>query len=258
MWRWSGRALRWPILLGLSDRCGAASACASVPFTQHALQKNLPLRPIWQANLLCIGLSPSKARTIGMSSTGSFSTQYQAQIPASWHALKKNYVINMNNQYEWHAYSSCSTIPSNRERAMRAMPCCSADISRSVSSLASNRPQPSIGNGSGSEACAAWFTLLLAPAQEGSATPASDVSKLRVPLSIIPRNGGKAGVLDRSASRTWDPSSSRLAASSTRVLWKALFSWRVVLLYGCFRPSSHKIQVRPSLRVVQSEKPMCY
>jgi hypothetical protein len=43
MWRWSGRALRWPILLGLSDRCGAALACASVPFTQHALQKKFTL-----------------------------------------------------------------------------------------------------------------------------------------------------------------------------------------------------------------------
>lgn len=46
------------------------SARSSRPFTQHARQKNLPLSPIWQANSLCIGLSPSKARTMGMRSTG--------------------------------------------------------------------------------------------------------------------------------------------------------------------------------------------
>lgn len=57
-------------------------SCASLPFTQQARQKNLPRRPMWQANSLCIGLSPSKAKTLGKTSMSSLCTQSQAQMPS--------------------------------------------------------------------------------------------------------------------------------------------------------------------------------
>ena len=80
-------SLPWELAPGLLDRCCVVSACVSEPFTQHARQNNLPLRPIWQANSLCMGLSPSKASTVGMRRTGSFVAQSQAQIPVFWHFL---------------------------------------------------------------------------------------------------------------------------------------------------------------------------
>ena len=57
-------------------------SCASLPLTQQARQKNLPRRPMWQANSLCIGLSPSKARTVGKTRMSSLCMQSQAQMPS--------------------------------------------------------------------------------------------------------------------------------------------------------------------------------
>ena len=57
-------------------------SCTSVPLTQQARQKYLPRSPMWQANSLCIGLSPSKARTVGKINMSSLCTQSQAHMPS--------------------------------------------------------------------------------------------------------------------------------------------------------------------------------
>lgn len=73
---------------GACCRCASASSLLSAPFAQHARQKNFPRIPIWHANSLCIGLSPSSARTMGITRTGSFLRQSQAHMPSFWHFLK--------------------------------------------------------------------------------------------------------------------------------------------------------------------------
>ena len=67
----------------------AESACstASLPRTLQTLQNNLPHSPIWQANSLCIGLSPNIAKTSGMTRTSSLNSQSHAQIPSTWAKL---------------------------------------------------------------------------------------------------------------------------------------------------------------------------
>lgn len=56
--------------------------CCESDVVQHVRQHRRPRNPMWEANSLCMGLSPSMARTKGSSSTGSLVLASHAQTPS--------------------------------------------------------------------------------------------------------------------------------------------------------------------------------
>jgi hypothetical protein len=80
---WLSLSLAFPVFGSLECAAVASwSSKESLPLTQQALQKYFLRSPMWHANSLCIGLSPSSARTDGIMRTSSFNSLSHAQIPS--------------------------------------------------------------------------------------------------------------------------------------------------------------------------------